>query len=60
MSFFMKSLAEEVNRLPQAVFDYAKRFSRCWMNGELTGEQMKEALLASRRKLAAQERQNYA
>jgi len=38
-----------------SVSDYARALSRCWMNGELTGEQMKEALLASRRRLAAQE-----
>ena len=29
--------------------------SQCWANGDLTGEQMKEALLASHYRLAAQE-----
>ena len=47
-------LADALNAIEGVpVSDYAK------MNGELTGEQMKEALLASHRKLAAQERQNY-
>lgn len=36
------------------VSDYAKTLSQRWADGELTGEQMKEALLAFRRKLAAQ------
>ena len=54
-------LADALNAIEGGpVSDYAKMLSRCWMNGELTGEQMKEALLASHRKLASQERQNYA
>ena len=54
-------LADALNAIEGvSVSDYAKALSLCWMNGELTGEQMKEALLASHRKLAAQERQNYA
>lgn len=36
------------------VSDYARTLSRCWAHGELTGEQMKAALLASHRKIAAQ------
>ena len=36
------------------VSDYAKTLSQRWTDGELTGEQMKEALLAFHRKLAAQ------
>ena len=36
------------------VSDYAKTLSQRWADGELTGEQMKEALLAFHRKLAAQ------
>ena len=54
-------LADALNAIEGVpVSDYAKMLSRCWMNGELTGEQMKESLLASHRKLASQERQNYA
>ena len=34
------------------VSDYAKTLSACWARGEIT-EQMKSALLASHRKLAA-------
>lgn len=36
------------------VSKYAKMLSQCGANGDLTGEQMKEALLASHRKLAVQ------
>ena len=36
------------------VSDYAKTLSQRWADGELTGEQMKEALLIFHRKLAAQ------
>lgn len=36
------------------VSDYAKRLSFLWARGELTGEQMKEALLISHRKIAEQ------
>ena len=36
------------------VSDYAKFLSYTWAKGELTGEQMKAALLASHQKLAAQ------
>ena len=36
------------------VSDYAKTLSQRWADGELTGERMKEALLAFHRKLAAQ------
>lgn len=49
-------LADALNAIEGVpVSEYAKMLSRCWANGELTGEQMKEALLASHRKLAAQE-----
>ncbi len=48
-------LADALNAIEGVpVSDYAKMLSRCWANGELTGEQMKAALLASHRKLAAQ------
>lgn len=36
------------------VSDYAKTLSQRWADGELTGEQMKEALLAFHRKLVVQ------
>lgn len=35
--------------------DYAKELSQSWVNGELTGEQMKTALLAFHKKIAEQE-----
>lgn len=35
---------------------YAQVLSRSWANGEITGEQMKQALMASHAKLAAQVR----
>lgn len=35
------------------VTDYARTLSRCWARGELTGEQMRAALLASHSKIAA-------
>ena len=37
------------------VSEYAKMLSQRWANGDSTGEQMKEALLASHCMLAAQE-----
>jgi len=36
------------------VSDYARMLSRLWAKGELTGEQMKAALLASHKKMAGQ------
>jgi len=36
------------------VSDYARTLSICWARGELSGEQMKRALLASHRKRALQ------
>ena len=36
------------------VSDYARILSYRWARGELTGEQMKAALLASHKKIAAQ------
>lgn len=49
-------LADALNAIEGVpVSDYAKALSTCWANGELTGTQMKEALLASHRKLAEQE-----
>ena len=50
-------LADALNAIEGVpVSGYAKALSSCWANGELTGAQMKEALLAHHRKLAEQER----
>lgn len=35
------------------VSDYAKTLSICWAKGEITDQQMKAALLASHKKMAA-------
>ena len=49
-------LADNLNSMEEVpVSAYPKEFSQSWVNGELTGEQMKEALLASHYRLAAQE-----
>ena len=48
-------LADALNAIEGVpVTEYAKMLSQCWAEGQMTGEQMKEALLASHRKLAAQ------
>lgn len=50
-------LADALNAIEGVpVSAYAKMLSECWVRGELTGAQMKAALLASHRKMAAQER----
>lgn len=36
------------------VSNYARTLSLCWARGEITGEQMKAALLASHRRMAEQ------
>ena len=47
-------LADALNAIEGVpVTEYAKMLSQCWAEGQMTGEQMKEALLASHRKLAA-------
>ena len=47
--------ADAINAIEGApVSHYARALSHAWARGELTGEQMKAALLASHRKLAAQ------
>lgn len=47
-------LADALNAIEGVpVSDYAKTLSQCWANGELTGEQMKNALLASHWGMAA-------
>lgn len=44
-------LADALNAIEGVpVSDYAKTLSQCWVNGELTGDQMKAALPASHRK----------
>ena len=46
--------ADAINAIEGApVSDYARRLSSSWARGEITGEQMKAALLASHQKLAA-------
>ncbi|NCB63540.1 MAG: hypothetical protein EOM52_07990 [Clostridia bacterium] len=35
------------------VSDYARTLSTCWAKGELSSKQMKDALLASHKKIAA-------
>ena len=49
-------LADALNAIEGVpVSEYTKMLSHCWANGDLTCEQMKEALLASHCRLAAQE-----
>lgn len=49
--------ANAINAIEGApVSDYAKKLSVLWARGELTGEQMKSALLASHRRMAEQVR----
>ena len=40
------------------VSDYTRTLSALWTRGELTGQQMKQALLASHQKMAKQEMRN--
>lgn len=54
-------LADALNAIEGVpVSPYAQTLSRCWANGELTGDQMKAALLASHRRLAEQEMRTHA
>lgn len=47
--------ADAINAIEGApVSHYAKTLSNSWARGEITGEQMKAALLASHRKMAVQ------
>ena len=51
--------ADAINAIEGApISDYARELSTRWAKGEITGEQMKAALLASHRKLAEQVRTN--
>ncbi len=48
-------LADAINAIEGVpVREYAKTLSHCWARGEITGEQMKAALLASHKKMAEQ------
>ena len=50
-------LADALNAIEGVpVSSYAKTLSQCWARGELTGEQMKEALLMSHRRMASMEK----
>lgn len=54
-------LADALNAIEGVpVSDYARTLSACWAKGELTGTQMKAALLASHQKIADQERRLHA
>ncbi|MFB2020754.1 antitoxin VbhA family protein [Pseudoflavonifractor sp. P01025] len=41
------------------ISDYARDLSASWARGEITGEEMKDALLTYHRKLADQERRSH-
>ncbi len=46
--------ADAINAIESVpVSDYAKTLSICWAKGEITDQQMKAALLASHKKIAA-------
>lgn len=45
-------LADNLNKIEGApVSDYARQLSEKWAKGEITGQQMKEALIASHKKV---------
>lgn len=51
--------ADAINAIEGApISSYARSLSTSWVRGELTGNQMKAALLAYHRKIAEQERRN--
>lgn len=51
-------LADALNAIEGVpVSSYAQTLSRCWVRGEITGEQMKEALFAYHQHLASMEKQ---
>lgn len=51
--------ADAINAIEGApVSDYARELSLRWSRGEITGEEMKAALLESHKKLAARVRAN--
>lgn len=50
-----RKTADAINAIEGVpVSDYARTLSLCWARGEITGEQMKAALLASHRRMAEQ------
>lgn len=52
--FAAVKVADAINAIEGApVTEYAKTLSTCWAKGEITGQQMKAALLASHKKIAA-------
>lgn len=52
--FAAVKVADAINAIEGApVTEYAKVLSICWAKGEITGQQMKTALLASHKKIAA-------
>lgn len=51
--------ADAINAIEGSpVSEYAKKLSACWVRGEMTGDQMKQALLLSHRKMAVKVRKN--
>lgn len=45
-------LADTLNKIEGApASDYARQLSKKWAKGEITGQQMKEALIASHKKV---------
>ena len=49
-------LADALNSIEGApITDFAKELSQRWVDGEITGEEMKETLLQHHRKIASQE-----
>lgn len=51
--------ADAINAIEGApISSYARTLSTSWARGELTGNQMKKALLAYHRKIAEQERRD--
>lgn len=51
--------ADAINAIEgHPISGYARKLSGCWVRGELTGEQMRQALLLSHRKMAAKTQNN--
>ena len=53
---FNRRVAAVIEGAP--VSDYARMLSLSWAKGEITGEQMKSALMSFHRKIASQVHQN--
>lgn len=55
-----EKLADALNTIEGApITAYAKELSQRWVDGEITGEEMKEALLQYHRNLASLDAQHY-